>query len=288
MSKRVQHIRYTTAQMAIITGKNGEIMVNLSTRACVVHDGATPGGFEQARADLSNAVDASESAAGRMTAAYVVSLNATVSGLADVVADVATNTADIDTNTSDIATEVAARISADSALDTAKADKVVPAAVDNVATLDAAGNLQDGGQTIAQIIAAASTGELFPAGTKVVFAQASAPTGWTQDSTNDRALRVVSSAGGGSGGTHSLTSPPSTAHTHQWYNNRGMSTTAQTYNSGGSAVSISHATTVNGAHILSDNVASLQGLFIDGYTTNTGPTAFEPKYSDVIFASWDG
>lgn len=57
--------------------------------------------------------------------------------------------------------------------------------------------------------------EPFPAGTKVVFAQASAPTGWTQDTTNnDKALRVVSGTGGGTGGTHGLSSPPSTAHTH--------------------------------------------------------------------------
>ena len=57
--------------------------------------------------------------------------------------------------------------------------------------------------------------EPFPSGTKVMFYQASAPTGWTQDTThNDKALRVVSGTGGGTGGTHGLSSPPSTAHTH--------------------------------------------------------------------------
>ena len=55
----------------------------------------------------------------------------------------------------------------------------------------------------------------FPSGTKMVFAQAAAPTGWTQDTTNnDKALRVVSGAGGGTGGTHAFSSPPSTSHTH--------------------------------------------------------------------------
>jgi len=55
----------------------------------------------------------------------------------------------------------------------------------------------------------------FPSGTKMVFAQASAPTGWTQDTANnDKALRVVSGSGGGTGGTHGLSSPPSTSHTH--------------------------------------------------------------------------
>jgi len=55
----------------------------------------------------------------------------------------------------------------------------------------------------------------FDSGVKMVFAQAAAPTGWTQDtSSNDAALRVVSGSGGGTGGTHAFSSPPSTAHTH--------------------------------------------------------------------------
>jgi len=68
------------------------------------------------------------------------------------------------------------------------------------------------------------TADAFKAGTKLVFAQAAAPTGWTQDASNDQVLRVVSSAGGGSGGTlsitsavtggHSLTSAENGTHTH--------------------------------------------------------------------------
>jgi hypothetical protein len=55
----------------------------------------------------------------------------------------------------------------------------------------------------------------FPAGTVMVFYQASAPTGWTQSTAhNNKALRVVSGTGGGTGGTHGLSSPPSTSHTH--------------------------------------------------------------------------
>jgi hypothetical protein len=54
-------------------------------------------------------------------------------------------------------------------------------------------------------------------GTKLFFPQAAAPTGWTQDTTAslaNRSLRVVTGAGGGTGGSHDLNSPPSTAHTH--------------------------------------------------------------------------
>ena len=68
-----------------------------------------------------------------------------------------------------------------------------------------------GGNSI--LTTASSVG--FPAGTVMVFYQASAPTGWTQSiAQNNKALRVVSGAGGGIGGTHGLSSPPSTSHTH--------------------------------------------------------------------------
>ena len=46
-------------------------------------------------------------------------------------------------------------------------------------------------------------GSTFPSGTRLMFAQASAPTGWTRvtdDSANDRMLRVISSGGGGGTG----------------------------------------------------------------------------------------
>ncbi|HEX2795702.1 MAG TPA: hypothetical protein VHN38_01345, partial [Immundisolibacter sp.] len=46
---------------------------------------------------------------------------------------------------------------------------------------------------------------VIPSGTKMVFAQAAAPTGWTQDaSVNDRVLRVVSGAGAGVGGSWTI------------------------------------------------------------------------------------
>jgi hypothetical protein len=47
----------------------------------------------------------------------------------------------------------------------------------------------------------------FPAGTITLFVQASAPAGWTQINTqNNKAIRVVNGAGGGSGGSQSFTS----------------------------------------------------------------------------------
>jgi hypothetical protein len=48
-------------------------------------------------------------------------------------------------------------------------------------------------------------GDAIPSGSKMVFYQASAPAGWTQDtSVDDRALRVVNSSGGGYGGSWTI------------------------------------------------------------------------------------
>jgi len=56
-------------------------------------------------------------------------------------------------------------------------------------------------------------GTLIPSGTAMVFYQASAPAGWTKSTAqNDKALRVVSGTGGGTGGTSALSS--GLAHTH--------------------------------------------------------------------------
>lgn len=55
---------------------------------------------------------------------------------------------------------------------------------------------------------------LIPSGTVMVFFQATAPTGWTKVTTqNDKALRVVSGTGGGSGGTNAMSAGLSHSHT---------------------------------------------------------------------------
>jgi hypothetical protein len=63
-------------------------------------------------------------------------------------------------------------------------------------------------------INALQTNLVAPVGTKMVFYQVSAPSGWTQDITqNDKALRVVSGAGGGTGGTIAVSTGFSHNHT---------------------------------------------------------------------------
>jgi hypothetical protein len=56
---------------------------------------------------------------------------------------------------------------------------------------------------------------LMPSTTVLVFGQASAPTGWTKLATvNDKALRIVSGTGGGTGGVTALSSGLTLAHSH--------------------------------------------------------------------------
>jgi len=56
MATQVQFRRGTATQNNNFTGAEGELSVNLSNYALRLHDGATAGGYEIARADMSNAV----------------------------------------------------------------------------------------------------------------------------------------------------------------------------------------------------------------------------------------
>ena len=61
---------------------------------------------------------------------------------------------------------------------------------------------------------AATVDQLLPEGTKMLFVQAAAPTGWTIDATlNDRALRINSGSGGSTGRTTNFDQVLNTTHT---------------------------------------------------------------------------
>lgn len=122
----------------------------------------------------------------------------------------------------------------------------------------------------------------FPSGTKLPFFQASAPLGWTIDNTvNDKVLRVVDDAGGGSGGSWTLSGVtvdehiliedeiPSHFHATTCYStgvgNIGVG--------GGSSVSTS-ATSATGGGLGHDH-----GL--------TSDAVWRPAYIDVIVCSKD-
>lgn len=74
--KRVQIIRYSTAAMASQTGLAGEIFIDFTKNTLVANDGILPGGYPLAREDLSNVAVATSSAAGKLSAADKIKLNA--------------------------------------------------------------------------------------------------------------------------------------------------------------------------------------------------------------------
>lgn len=145
------------------------------------------------------------------------------------------------------------------------------------------------------LTAAAATGETtralqaqdvkhysFPAGTKMVFAQAAAPTGWTQDvANNDMMLRLVSAAGGGTGGSaspivgpsitsgHAITIAEMPAHTHSY--------THASASGGGIALAGGDVA------VVADTTGSTGG---GGAHTHAIP-AWSPKYIDVIICTKD-
>ncbi len=58
-----------------------------------------------------------------------------------------------------------------------------------------------------------TAGAAFVSGTKKVFGQAAAPSGWTQDAgINDKVLRVTSGAGAGTGGAWAISGPVTPGH----------------------------------------------------------------------------
>lgn len=76
--------------------------------------------------------------------------------------------------------------------------------------VDSAGVLRDAAGTA--YLTSVTT--VIPSGTVMVFYQTAAPTGWTKLTThNDKALRVVSGSGGGSGGSRALSSSDTGDHT---------------------------------------------------------------------------
>lgn len=126
----------------------------------------------------------------------------------------------------------------------------------------------------------------FPAGTKLPFYQAAAPTGWTQDTAvNDQVLRVVSGTGGGAGGSwtisgltvagHQLVPSEMPSHYHSY--TRYYITVSAGSGSGVSNL-LQNTQSQNTGSTGSDQAHS-HGLSADGN--------WRPAYIDVIVASKD-
>jgi hypothetical protein len=96
----------------------------------------------------------------------------------------------------------------------------------------------------------------FPSGTRVPFAQASAPTGWTQDTSdnaNNRMLRVVAGTGNGVGGSASpILNNVVPSHTHTQQGTFGTSTVDINHTHGFSGSYTTNGQSVSHTHGISD------------------------------------
>ena len=134
-----------------------------------------------------------------------------------------------------------------------------------------------------------------PTGTRLVFAQAAAPTGWTQvvdDGANNRMLRVVNTAGGGVAGTHSpISCSVVAAHTHGFTTGTnsvdhthttttGTESVDHTHTTTTGANSVGHTHTFTGAAMAAhDHAVAAHSHTVPGVLTNTGGTQAPRNYS---------
>jgi hypothetical protein len=139
-------------------------------------------------------------------------------------------------------------------------------------------------------------GTVIPAGTKMIFYQASAPVGWTAVSVNDRFLRVVTA--GGSGGSTGGTVAASTSLAHSHTVNSHTHTMAHTHTYSGttdgpSGVDPDPNGTFSGGNIIHSHTFS--GTTSGVSTPNTGGSspgtdsqfAGAFAYADVIICTKD-
>jgi hypothetical protein len=153
----------------------------------------------------------------------------------------------------------------------------------------------DGDVTISGVLKINSlVPETFAVGTRIAFHQAAAPSGWLQlTSYTDHMMRVIATAGGGSGGTDSAilnnkvpshthtysdtTSSTSTAHTHTYTAPSG--TFAAVYSGG---VPSAVANTVAGTTGGQSANATHSHTFSGSVAANAGADNWSPKYINMI------
>ena len=141
----------------------------------------------------------------------------------------------------------------------------------------------------------------FVSGTRMPFAQAAAPTGWTQDTTDNatnRMLRVVNTAGNGVGGsashilnntvpshTHVFTGSALGNHTHTDAGHTHTATmTSPQLGTGGGSNYLANGATSSGtgyAAISSDSAGTPAGT----NATNASASDWAPRYIDMIICA---
>jgi len=139
----------------------------------------------------------------------------------------------------------------------------------------------------------------FASGTRMPFAQAAAPTGWTQDITdnaNNRMLRVVNTAGNGVGGsdspivnsttmvahTHTFTGSALAAHTHTDSGHQHTGHNTPFYNSGIPGGGNNTTSTPGDTGVAYAQISSNSAGTPAGSNSTTSGVSWTPRYIDMI------
>ncbi len=211
MAKLLKLRRGTTTQHGSFTGAEGEVTIDTTKDTAVVHDGSQAGGRPLAREDLNNV--SGTSVLGRIgtnTLNGSKLVDATVSS-----AKITNNTivnGDISSSAAIAGTKVSPNFGSQNVVTTGNITGAV---------------IYGDGSNLTGV-------QPFPSGTKMLFQQTSAPTGWTKiTSHNNKALRVVSGTAG-SGGSNAFSNTLAS---------RSISANASnTTQSGNVSVSVANAT----------------------------------------------
>ena len=170
-------------------------------------------------------------------------------------------------------------------------------------------NLDDYLRSHAGLIKQAYTAGLMPVGTRMPFAQASAPTGWTQavtDNEDNRMLRVVKTTGGGVAGTSSpILNNVVPSHTHTFTTGTESASHTHGITDPGHTHSVPQGTTIGTgeyhapvAKVVTGNIvstASVTGISLgtesalhthSGTSESNGSAAnWTPRYIDMIICA---
>ena len=311
MAKLLKLRRGTTTQHGSFTGAEGEVTIDTTKDTAVVHDGSTAGGRPLARQDMNNvpagtilgtqlensgvtaAAYGSSSAIpiitvdaqGLVTAASTTAIDSTTIANGSASVAVASN-GPITSNANhdfsagiDVTGNITVSGTVDG-VDIATRDTLFGGLTsssgviaDNVTTnTQSAGNNTTRLATTAFVTTAIANADAFPSGTKMLFQQTAAPTGWTKvtSGVDNKALRVVSgtaSSGGSNAFSNTLADRSITANAA---NTTATGNITVSDTSAGGNVSIDSATT---------------GGTVDSHTLTSNQM---PSHEHAIYRSWTG
>jgi hypothetical protein len=124
-------------------------------------------------------------------------------------------------------------------------------------------------------------------GTKTIFFQAAAPTGWVQDTTataDNRAIRIVKTAGGGTGGSHDpILMNVVPAHTHTA--TTGNNSVGHTHSGNSDGQSVDHSHSGNTGNESVDHAHTYQHTNVNNQFTQA---VVANASNSGEYASWSG